>query len=355
MTQTTTSRRRNPARTIGLDVSDRYTTVCVVDADGSVVERTRIGTTRDALQRRFGDLPRQRIVLETGTHSPWMARALAAWGHEPIVANARRLQLISANATKRDVVDAETLARLGRVDPQLLAPITHRTEQTQGHLALLRARDGLVRSRTQLINHVRGAVKSVGGRVPNVSAASFARQAVTALPALVAPVLAPMLDQIHRLTQQIRRYDGDLARLAATTYPATRQLRQPAGVGPLTALAYVLVLEDPTRFANGRCVGAYLGLAPGRDQSGQSDPQQHITKRGDALLRRLLVGSAHYILGPFGPDCDLRRWGLALAARGGRNAKKRAVVAVARKLAGLLHQLWRTGATYAPLHRAAQA
>ena len=124
-----------------------------------------------------------------------------------------------------------------------------------------------------------------------------------------------------------------------------------AGVGPLTALAYVLTLEDPDRFAGSRAVGAYLGLRPKQASSGTRTPQLRITKAGDGMLRRLLVGSAHYILGPFGPDCDLRRWGLRLAARGGKNAKKRAVVAVARKLAVLLHRLWVTGDRYQALRR----
>jgi transposase len=349
MPQTTPQLPPAPAFTVGLDVGDRHTQLCVLDGAGVTCEVARIATTPAALAYRFQAHPRLRIVLETGTHSPWIDRQLRAWGHETIVANARRLRLISENAVKSDHVDAETLARLGRLDPQLLAPIQHRQATTQCHLAQLRARDALVRTRTLLINHVRGAVKSFGARLPRSSAESFPQRAAPALPEDLAPILTPLLEQIRALTAHIRGAETALARLAAQ-YPATQQLRQVSGVGPVTALAYVLVLETPTRFATGRHVGAYLGLTPGRAQSGRADPQRRITKQGDALLRRLLVGSAQYILGPFGPDCALRRWGHGLAARGGQNGKKRAVVAVARKLAALLHHLWLTGAPYAPLH-----
>ncbi len=123
-------------------------------------------------------------------------------------------------------------------------------------------------------------------------------------------------------------------------------MRQIAGVGPMTALCNVLTIEDPARFKNGRSVGAYLGLKPRQRDSGDRTPQLRITKRGDEMLRRLLVNAAHYILGPFGPDCDLRRWGTALSERGGANAKKRAVVAVARKLSAVLYALWLHDAKY---------
>jgi transposase len=341
-----------PVVTIGLDVGDRYTTACVVDAAGEVSETARVRTTPAALEQRLRGLPRCRVVLETGTHSAWLSRVAEACGHEVVVANARRLRLISENASKSDDVDAETLARVGRLDPTLLAPVQLRTADTQAALAVLRARDALVRTRTLLINHVRGAVKTLGARLPACSAPSFARRVGLALPAPLAPALTPLLEQVQQLTRQIADYDRAIEQLAARQYPVTAQLRHVRGVGPLTALCYVLVVEDPARFPSSRAVGAYVGLRPRRAQSGTVDPQLHITKTGDALLRRLLVNSAQYLLGPFGGDCDLRRWGLALAARGGKAAKNRAVVAVARKLAVLLHHLWTSGVRYDPLYQA---
>jgi transposase len=199
---------------------------------------------------------------------------------------------------------------------------------------------------------VRGAVKSFGARLPKCSAASFHKKAAGRLPEELAPALEPVLETIASLTTKVREYDRKLEALAEESYPETRLLRQVPGVGSLTALTFVLTIEDPSRFSDSRAVGAYLGLVPGKDQSGESDPQRRISKRGDEMLRRLLVGCAHYLMGPFGEDSDLRRHGEKLAARGGRNAKKRAVVAVARKLSVLLHRLWITGEAYEPLFNA---
>lgn len=335
--------------TVGLDLGDRYSQFCLVDQSGTVVEEGRLRTTPDALQRYFTGRSPMRIVIEVGTHSPWISRLLEECGHEALVANARRVRLIYANDRKNDQIDAESLARVGRLDPQLLAPIHHRGAQAQADLATLRSRACLVRARTQLINHVRGAVKAVGARLPSSSTPAFPHKVAGHIPAELHTTLSPLLETIKMLSQEIRVADRRIERLAAERYPETDRLKQVAGVGPLTSLCFVLTLEDPTRFATSRAVGAYLGMTPKRRDSGASSPQLHISKSGDTMLRQLLVGSAHYILGPFGPDCDLRRWGLKLAQRGGKNAKKRAAVAVARKLSCMLHSMWVNGSDYRPL------
>jgi transposase len=234
----------------------------------------------------------------------------------------------------------------------LLSPIHHRSPEAQADLAVLRSRDAIVRSRTLLINHARSIVKSSGARLPSCSADSFAHKVPPDIPETLHPALLPILETIASLTQQIREYDRRIEQLCQDQYPETKLLRKISGVGPLTALGYILTLENPDRFHRSRDVGPAIGLVPRRDQSGDQDPQLRITKTGDAYLRRLLVGSAQYILGPFGPDCDLRQWGLKLAERGGKNSKKRAVVGVARKLAILLHHLWKTGEVYAPFYPA---
>ncbi len=333
---------------VGLDLGDRRSDLVIVDQDGELVEESRVPSTPTALERKFSALPRSRIALEVGPHSRWASQVLQRLGHEVLVANARKVRAIYDNPRKGDRSDAQTLARLVRLDPALLSPIRHRSDQAQADLAILRSRDALVRSRTLLINHVRGMVKSFGARLPSCSAESFPSRVEARLPEALAPVLFPVLETIADLTRQIRGYDGQIKAMCQTRYRETESLSEIGGVGALTALAYVLTLEDPSRFAKSRHVGPALGLVPRRDQSGSHDPQLRITKTGDAFLRRLLVGSAQYILGPFGPDCDLRRWGLALAERGGKNAKKRAVVAVARKLAILMHRLWKTGEVYDP-------
>jgi len=343
--------RSQQAVTIGLDLGDRTSHYCVLDGNGVVVEEGRVSTTAESLRRRFGTGVKARIAMEVGTHSPWVSRLLKELGHEVLVANARKLRMIYDNRRKQDKVDAETLARVARMDPKLLASIEHRPQQFAQGMAILRSRDILVRTRTQLINHVRGAVKSTGARVKKCSSKVFAKRALDEVPEGVRQALSPILVTIELLTEQIRDLDSKIEELSERTYPETAILRQVGGVGPLIALAFVLTLQDPARFAKSRAVGAYLGLVPARSQSGGADPQLRITKEGDRYLRRLMVQGAHYILGAHGLDCDLRRFGLALAERGGRNAKKRAVVAVARKLAVLLHRLWRTGEVYQPLRQ----
>ena len=278
-----------------------------------------------------------------------MFDCLAEAGHEVLVANAGKLRFIFMNDNKSDRTDAELLARVARVDTRLLAPIQHRTKQTRAHLSILRARKCLVSLRTQLINHVRGSMKSFGERLQGCSTPSFAKQASDQIPEELSPALLPLLETIQTHSDDIRAYDRQLVALAQDHYPVTDLLRQVNGVGPLTSLAFVLTLEDHRRFKDSRSVGAYLGLRPKRDQSSGHDPELRITKAGDGNLRSLLVQSAQYILGPFGKDSDLRRFGLAIAARGSKVMKRKAVIAVARKLAVLLHSLWRTGEVYDPL------
>jgi len=341
--------------TIGLDLGDRYSYFYTLDAAGENIESGRVQTTRSALEKRLGSGEAARVVIEAGTHSPWVSRLLSQRGHEVLVANPRKLALITENESKDDPVDAELLARLGRVEPQLLSPIQHRGERAQADLAVIRARDAVVAARTQLVNHVRGAVKSWGGRLRSGSTRSFARHGGSQLPEALRPALEPLLEVLKRMTDQIEAHDRQIEATCRQSYPETELLRQVGGVGAVTSLAFVLTLEDPHRFSRSRSVGSFVGLRPAQDKSGAQDPELHITKAGDQLLRRLLVGSAQYILGPFGPDCDLRRWGLKLARRGRKNAKKRAVVAVARKLAVLLHRLWVNGEVYEPLRLAPPA
>jgi transposase len=345
-----------PKMTAGLDLGDKYSHLCLIDQEsGEVIEEGRLRTTPEALRRRFSSEQQPlRIAIEAGTHSPWVSRLLEERGHEVLVANARKLRLIYANKRKTDKIDAENLARLARVDPRLLHPLKHRNEDSQAHMAIIRSREALVSCRTQLVNHVRGTVKSFGARLPKCPARSFHKRAKEHVPEALLPALGPVLEQIASLTERIRDYDWRLVAISKDHYPETELLRQVEGVGPLTALTFVLTLEDPHRFERSRSVGAYLGLVPATARSGESDPQKRISKEGDEMLRRLLVGSAHYVLGPFGSDSDLRRHGQKIASRGGKNAKKRAVVAVARKLSVLLHHLWLTGEVYDPLHDAHQ-
>lgn len=337
-------------RTMGLDLGDRWSRYCVLDSGGEVVEEDRVRTTASGIEARFGAMPAMRIIIEAGTHSPWVSRQLVRYGHEVVVANARKVRLIYESDRKNDRLDARMLARLGRVDASLLSPVRHRNAEAQADLAVIRSRNALVNARTQLINAARGLVKAMGGRLPKSTTGAFANKTADEIPEPLRAALAPLVKSIRALSEQIARYDRQIEALAERKYPETRVLRQVHGVGTLTALSYVLTLEDPAHFANSRAVGCYLGLQPRQSQSGASAPQLGISKSGNGYLRRLLVQCAQFILGPFGADTNLRRWGLQLAVRGGKNSKKRAVVAVARKLAVLLHHLWSTGDVYQPLY-----
>jgi transposase len=334
---------------VGLDVGDRQSHYCVLDLAGDVVTEGVVHTKDAALRVLFEGKGCMRIALEAGTHSPWVSRLLGALGHEVLVANPRKLRLIAESDAKHDRADARLLARLAHVGPALLAPIQSRSAETQIDLTLIRAREVAVQTRTKIVNAVRGMVKSTGHRLPTSSTVTFARKATEVCPAVLQPALVPLIRLIQTLTDEIEAYDR-LVVATARAYPETQAIQTIHGVGALTAVAFVLALNnDRQRFKRSRDVGCYLGLRPKQRDSGLRSPQLGITKAGDPLMRRLATQSAQYILGPFGRDSALRRWGLSLASHGGKNAKKRAIVAVARKLVVLMHRIWITQESYDPL------
>jgi transposase len=346
--------KNNSMLTAGMDIGDRYSKVCVVDeVDGEVVvvEETKIRTKQADVERYFGSREPMTVAMEVGTHSPWMSRMIHECGHEVIVANARKLRFIFDNERKCDDADAEAIARVARMDRKMLHPLEHRPEVDAAAMALLRSREALVRTRTALINHVRGTVKSNGERMPGCAAYRFHKLG-DALPGQLVSSLGPVMEAIESVNERIKELDLKIEQVSRESYPETELLRQVPGVGPIIALMFVLVIADPERFRHARSAGPYLGMVPRRDQSGDNDPQLRIAKTGNPYLRRLLVSAAHYILGPFGPDSDLQRHGLKIAERGGKRAKKRAAVAVGRKLAVLLLTLLKTGEDYEPLRQA---
>jgi len=349
--------------TIGLDLGDRSSWYCVLDEAGEVLLEQKLATTAKAMREVFSGMPHSRMALETGMHSPWVSRLLSDLGHEVIVAHARNVRLIGESRKKDDRLDARTLARLARIDPQLLSPVKHRSAKAQADLTVIRARAGLVRSRTALINTARGLSKSYGERLRGCNPRNMNPEKAEQLSPELQAALEPLLAAIEALSERIHEYNQQIEKIARESYPQVARLEQVKGVGTLIALTYLLTLEDPHRFRKSRDVGCYVGLQPGRRNSGKSEPrrnsgksepQMHISKEGDPYLRTLLVQGAHHILGPFGADSDLRRWGLKLAERGGKNGKKRAVIATARKLAVLLHRLWVSAEAYEPLRNSHQ-
>jgi len=335
--------------TVGVDLGDQWSNYCILGLGGETLGEGQFRTRRQEVGEFFQGLAISRVVIEVGTHSAWVREVIAELGHEVLVANAQRMEGRKRRRRKNDRIDAAKLARLGRVDPKSLYPIQHRSTEVREDLLVIRVRDSLVESRTKLISTVRGMVKTMGARVQGCSSVSFSGKAGEQIPAEVRETLEPLLRLIQTLSEEIKSYEKRIEKLGSEKYMDTKLLRQVNGVGPVTSLAYVLTLETPQRFKRSRDVGPYLGLVPQQEDSGDSQPQLGISKAGDRMLRKLLVGSAHYILGPFGPDTDLRRFGMKLCERGGKNAKKRASVAVARKLAVLLHRLWSSGEVYEPL------
>jgi transposase len=280
------STQQTKKMTVGLDLGDKYSYLCVLDTEsGELVEEGRLRTTPDDLHRRFDSAEQMKIAIEVGTHSTWISRLLEECRHEVLIANPRKTRLIYGDKRKTDKLDAQKLARLARVDPELLYPIEHRGKDSQTHLALIHSRDALIRSRTQLINHIRGTVKSFGARLPKCSAESFHKKVAGQLPHELAEALEDVVATIGSLTERIRDYNKRIERVCEESYPEeTGLLRQVPGVGALTSLTFVSTLEDPRRFEKSRSVGAYLGLVPGKDQSGESDPGKRISGEGDEML-----------------------------------------------------------------------
>jgi transposase len=263
--------------------------------------------------------------------------------------------LISDSKRKNDRIDAEKLARLARADPKLLSPIQHRSEQAQLDLAEIRIRNEFVRARTGLINMARGLAKSSGCRLEACDADQVGTEMTKHLPEEVQRMLKPTLEIVEALTVTIKEAEQRIHQIAER-YPEIGSISSISGVGELTALAFMLTIEDKERFGKSRQVGPYLGMVPGQSQSGASDPQQRITKEGDRMMRWLLVQCAHCVLRHNAPDCDLKRWGWnkidAMKTGKGKPKKKKVIAAVARKLAVLMHRLWVNGEVYDPLYNA---
>jgi transposase len=338
--------------TIGVDLGDKKSNFCIMTPAGKVVTEGKVDTEREAIRELFEPMASSRVVIEVGSHSAWVEEVLEECGHEVMVANGRKMEG-KRQRKKNDKEDARMLAGKGRADPDSLYPIEQRGKEVREGLTLIRLRKALVEVRTKLINAIRGIVKSHGSRVGKCSSEAFVRRCEEEMPEWLADLAEPLVDVLGAVNEAIRAYDQAAEKLAAEKYAQeTERMKQIKGVGTLTALSFVLTIGDPKRFGKSREVGPYLGLVPRQQDSGEIKPQLGITKAGDEAMRSLLVGSAHYILGPFGEDSDIRRHGLKMSESGGKSGKKRAVVAVARRLAVLMHRLWVSGEDYEPLRNA---
>ncbi len=343
----------NTELTIGMDLGNKKHEICILDTiSGNITEVFSVLNDINSIENYFGEFStpsKVKIAIEAGTHSPWIYHLLRDMGFTVLVGNPRKLRAIWQTDYKSDKRDAEMLARIARFDTKLLHPIKHRNMEAHKDLNIIKCRDGLVGCRTNLVNTVRGLLKSQGISVPSSSTDAFAKKVLSVLPKELSPIFKDLISTIEVLTTKIKRFDKRINKICEKKYPEAIHLQQIKGVGPITSLAFILTLEEHSRFAKSRDVGAFLGLVPKKDQSGEIDKQLSITKSGNCYMRSILVSASHYILGPFGEDCDLRRYGLRIAERGGKATKRKAVVAVARKLAVLMHSLWKSGEIYDPL------
>ncbi len=337
---------------IGMDVSEKSIEFFFLRPDGEGGLSKKEPNSPDTLAKLCSEMPDRQgfmVVMENGTHSPWMSEYFQCHGVECYVGNARKLAAIWTSVQKSDRNDAEMLARLARADLKLFSPIRHAGRDQRAEFAVLKSRDRLVKCRTALINCVRGTLRSFGVDTSELTVEKFTSKAVGVMPKDLHPALDGMLVQIRMLETQIKDYDRKIERIGKRHEPVQR-LRQISGVGPVIALAYVLFVGDPQNYSSAGRVGAHLGIVPKRDQSGDVDKQLGITKAGNQMLRYLLAQGANYILSR-GPDCDLRRFGERICARGGKIARRKAKIAVARKLSKIMYVLWRNGADYELFHK----
>jgi transposase len=340
---------------IGMDMGDKNHKAIGLSESGEIISREEVPCTAEGVSSYLGRHPGALLAIETGTHCRWVSKLGLDLGHEVLVGNARKLRMIWDSSRKNDWRDAEMLAKVARTDRSLLHPVALRDDGDQSLMRLVKSRDVLVRSRTRIVSHIRGFCKSEGARLPKCSAESFARLEREVCPS-VRPVVKPLFAVLRELCKKIALYDKMIADAVKRLHGEEAALLEPiAGVGPVTAAAFLAAVGDVQAFGSARDAGPYFGLVPRQDQSGGTDRQLRISKEGNGIVRRLLVTAANYIMGPFGADCELRRHGMKIAERGGKNAMKRAKVAVARKLAVLMLAILRGKSSYRPLKEAGAA
>jgi transposase len=339
-----------PELAIGLDLGDANSQVCVLNGHGKITSRLKVATTPESFEALFHSFAGKpvRLTIEVGAHSRWVQKLARRCGIEDlVVANPRKIALISKSLKKTDQEDAYVLARAGQGLPEMLSPVEHSSDELYSDRALVQSRALLVRTQSQLVTRIRSLVKTTGSRLPPCSADAFFRKAPEHVPPILRAACAPLFEVLEKIHQQIAAIDKSIRQFVRKKYPIAARLQEIPGVGPIVALSFVLTVQDPRRFRTTRDIGAYLGLAPRKQQSGSSNPQLGITKAGDSEMRRLLVLAAHCLLAR-GKDCALKRWGKALSDRGGRSAKKRAIVALARKLAVTMLAIWKSNTPFDP-------
>jgi transposase len=327
---------------VGLDVSQKTTAICVVDAAGRRLWRGQCASVPERIEqtvrREAGD--DARIGIETGPMTPWLVHELRGRGLEVACLDARHARAaLKMQLNKTDQNDAEGLAQIMRTG--WYRSVHVKSMEAHRARALLGARTQLVGMTTRLSNHIRGVLKTFGMLPGTMRGLPFERrvEALLADRSDVAPIVRPMLAAWRQLREQIATFDK-VVRVLVRASPTCRLLMSVPGIGAVSVLAYVSTVEDPGRFARSRTIGAHLGLTPRQYQSGEVDRSGRISRCGDTLARTLLYEAAVVILHRVKRASSLKDWALAIAKRSGMG---KARVALARKLSVILHSVWRSG------------
>ncbi len=333
--------------TIGMDLGNRKHTVCALDQTGNVLWRKDVANTPEALKPFFEENAGATVAMETGLCCRWVSALAKSCGCDALVGNARKLAAIWQSKQKNDENDALLIAELARASRRLFHPVELRDDERHEMVQLIELREVAVSQRTQAVNSVRGLCKAHGVFIPKCDASCFHKVAAGAIPDGMAWKFKPMLRHLKEVAATIKRYDAMLEEYAQKHFKEEVELlRTVPGVGPITSCAFVALIADPGRFGSARDAGAYFGLTPGQDKSGDKDAPKHITKTGSALMRHLLVTAANHILRASSPDTALKRHGERICARGGKVARRKAKTAVARKLAVVMLAMLKSGKAY---------
>jgi transposase len=330
---------------IGIDIGDKINTVCVLNNDGEIIQECEVENTGQEMHDFFIEYPNARVAIEACSHSLWLHDLLVRLGCQVFVGNPRKLRIISSSSRKNDKNDSRLLARLVRSDLDLLYPIVVRDILTQQDMVIIKTRTMLIKTRGDLVRHIRGIIKPFGLKLPkDVTTDNFHDKVKEHLSKELLPILKHTIKSIKDLSIQIKNLDKKIDSLINKKYPEAMLLQTIDGIGPITALTFILIMGDPKRFEKSRDVGAYFGLVPRQDQSCTIDKSLPITKEGDSCMRSLLVNCSHHILGRYGKDTQIRRHGLKVMGQDeNKIRKKKAVIAVARKLSVLMHSMLISG------------
>ena len=333
--------------TIGLDLGNTFTKAVGLDARGNVVLREDLHNDAETLKAFFEAHPGATVGMETGTHCRWIAALAASCGCDAVIGNARKLRLISESSRKNDWNDAESIARLCRFDRKLFHPVTLRDGEHHRLYQLLRQRDALVSMRTALVNQLRGFAKAGGTMLPRRDARSFLSLRDSMPPEFLRD-FKPLLKALEDLARRIAAAEAILGQFVRRHFrKMDERLQTVPGVGPVASAAFIALVPDPGRFKSAREAGPYFGLVPKQDQSGDGHRPCRITHEGSPFMRKTLVNAANALLKKSARDTALKRFGERLSRRGqGKVARRKAKVALARKLAVTMLAMMRRGEDY---------